>query len=256
MEGTAMVLRVEQTAPDLELLREQAWIVRSAVPRESCQRITDELLKINESEPVRYAYFETLKSGSIALCRVERFTEWSVIARPLVEVARDVLLRHTSPVSLMKEKINISWPGGGSYHCHQDAQAYPFPWGTIFTVGVALTRSTVSNGCLWVSTGIDRLLPDDDTGFVTPEAAADCTFTAAELETGDAVVFSGTVPHYSEANQGGSPRILALITFALAKERQAGERRRRYYQWFDQYAVSRAPGLGDPLVQVSSPGQK
>ena len=64
-----------------------------------------------------------------------------------------------------------------------------------------------------------------------PDVVAALSWTAAELAPGDALCIGGLTPHYSEANNGSSPRRVLVASYA---PRQDGYNREQYYSAREQ----------------------
>jgi ectoine hydroxylase-related dioxygenase (phytanoyl-CoA dioxygenase family) len=213
-----------------------AHVIRAAVPAAVC---ADFRRHVEESADVPDArgYRERTGDGSVRLCRVERFTEVYPSAGDLLDAAHLIAAAAFGAAAvLMKDKLNIKYPGGGGYRCHQDSQAYPAWMAPVLTVGFAVSACDVTRGGLFFATGVDRLLLVDDRGCVTPAEQRLLAFDCPELAVGDAVAFSGYVPHYSGANSATVPRMLALLTFAPRPHgaRSDGELRDEYYRWREE----------------------
>lgn len=213
------------------VLNGEIQILRAAVSTAACEHLASEVLTVQKDDLDDRAFWEVV-DGMPRIYRVEQFTEVFSEARGLLTVAtalaRDVF---GGSVVLMKDKLNVKWPQGGGYRCHQDSRAYP-PWmGMVLTVGIALTPADEQRGGLWLADGVDRLLDSDERGCVTTAEQSGLDFTCPALTPGDAVVFSGYAPHYSGANDSDEPRSIALITFVDGDAHAGTDVRDSYYRW-------------------------
>jgi 2-aminoethylphosphonate dioxygenase len=171
-------------------------------------------------------YAERAQAGDV-ICRTENVSAChrgvaALVDGALARVAADRLGR---PVEAFKDKLNYKHAGGAGFGAHQDVRAYPGAQ-TIVSVLVAVDACTVQSGCLWMASGVDRLLPTDHRGVVTPAACAALVWGAVELAPGDAVCIDGLVPHRSDANRTDGPRRVLVASYAPAAE---GYGRERYY---------------------------
>lgn len=185
-----------------------------------CEALLGLALNLDSSSvaesPPDSVYFEATPSGA-RVCRIERFSE--ILPAPLA--AHMVALCKATveeagfhEIALLKEKINLKWPGGRGYLAHQDAVAY-FEWGQIITVAVALTHNSLEGGCLWLADDPHGTLRTSPRGTIYPGIAEALTFHPCILQAGEGVLLSGTRPHLSGINEGTSLRALALVTFVL-----------------------------------------
>jgi ectoine hydroxylase-related dioxygenase (phytanoyl-CoA dioxygenase family) len=218
---------------------------------ESAQAFRDQALNAGEGELGDRGHWERTADGSVRLCRIERFTEVLPGGSAILTVAAAAARARTSKdLVLMKDKLNIKWPGGGGYRCHQDRRAYPPEMYDVLTVGIALTPSDPANGGLYLADGVAGLLPADERGCVAADAMDRLSFDCPELRPGDAVIFDGDVPHYSGPNSSDGPRMLALLTFLphSAADYPGGDPREHYYNW--RRAILEA-GSGPALSTIS-----
>jgi ectoine hydroxylase-related dioxygenase (phytanoyl-CoA dioxygenase family) len=216
---------------DHPVLNAGIQVLRTAVPADICELLASEVLTLQKDSIDDRAYWEVV-DGTPRIYRVERFTEVFSKADRLLTVATSLASdAFGGSVVLMKDKLNVKWPKGGGYRCHQDSRAYPPTMGTVLTVGIALTPADERRGGLWLAEGVGRLLDSDERGCVSAVAQSGLDFTCPALAPGDAVLFSGYTPHYSGENRSQEPRSLALITFVEGGARTASDIRSGYYQW-------------------------
>jgi hypothetical protein len=128
-------------------------------------------------------------------------------------------------VTAFKDKINYKQPGGAGFSPHQDVLAYPGA-DAVVSLLVAVDACTVSSGCVWLATGVDRLLPTDGRGVVTADACAALSWEPAELGPGDVLCIDGLAPHRSDANHTERPRRVLVASYASRAE---GYGREQYY---------------------------
>ena len=146
-------------------------------------------------------YAEQTASGE-AICRTENVSAChagfrSLVEGDLCELAASVV---GADVVAFKDKVNYKQPGGAGFSPHQDLAAYPGA-GDVVSFLVAIDECTKESGCLWVATGVDKLLDTDERGVVRAEVVADLDWSPIELAPGDALCIPGVLPHYSEANR-------------------------------------------------------
>jgi len=210
-------------------------VVRGAIPSAAAVGICADLADLGDSRKAgESVHRERLPGGELRLCRVERFTEVLATGPAVIPPAASVVTEKLGARAvLMKDKINIKWPGGGEYHCHQDSRAYPPDMQDVCTVGIALTPSNDVNGGLRIADGVHGLLHADENGCVAASCLACLTFQALDLAPGDAVLFDGFAPHFSGANTSAGPRSVAFLTFVPATTGAADDEalRERYYGW-------------------------
>jgi ectoine hydroxylase-related dioxygenase (phytanoyl-CoA dioxygenase family) len=96
----------------------------------------------------------------------------------------------------------------------------------VLSILVAIDDCSVESGCLWLANGVREVLPVDDRGVVSADAAQYLEWFSAELVAGDAVCIDGLAPHYSEANRGDAPRRVLVASYAPTSE---GYTRAHYY---------------------------
>lgn len=217
--------------PDHPVLNAGIQVLRTAAPADICELLAAEVLTLRKDSIDHRAYWEVI-DGTQRIYRVERFTEVFPEAGRLLTIATSLASdAFGGSVVLMKDKLNVKWPKGGGYRCHQDSRAYPPTMGTVVTVGIALTPADERRGGLWLAEGVDQLLDSDERGCVSAAAQSGLDFACPALAPGDAVVFSGYTPHYSGENSSNEPRSIALITFVEGDARAADDIRSGYYHW-------------------------
>lgn len=216
---------------DQPVLNAGIQLLPAAAPADICELVASEVLTLRKDSIDDRAYWEVI-DGTPRIYRVERFTEVFPKADRLLTIATSLASgAFGGSVVLMKDKLNVKWPQGGGYRCHQDSRAYPPTMGTVVTVGIALTPADERRGGLWLAEGVDRLLDCDERGCVSAAAQSGLDFTCPAMAPGDVVLFSGYTPHYSGANSSQEPRCIALITFVEGDARTAGDIRSGYYSW-------------------------
>jgi ectoine hydroxylase-related dioxygenase (phytanoyl-CoA dioxygenase family) len=171
-------------------------------------------------------YAEQTANGP-RICRTENVSVChpgiaALVAGPLADCATHAL---GEPVTAFKDKLNYKQPGGAGFSPHQDKVAYPGVE-RVMSVLVAIDDCRVESGCLWLSSGVDEVLPVDDRGVVHPDASAGLDWFAVELTAGDAVCIDGLAPHFSETNRGNAPRRVLVASYAPTSEQYT---RAHYY---------------------------
>ena len=73
---------------------------------------------------------------------------------------------------------------------------------------------------------MEEILPTDERGVVTAEAASRLGWAPVELAPGDALCIAGHAPHYSETNKSGAKRRVLVASYAPVRENYTRE---RYY---------------------------
>jgi hypothetical protein len=129
------------------------------------------------------------------------------------------------PVTDFKDKLNYKQPGGAGFRPHQDRLAYPGVE-RVMSVLLAVDECSLDSGCLWLASGVDRVLPVDERGVVRDDIARSLDWFSAELAPGDAVCIDGVAPHYSDANRSRNARRVLVASYAPSTE---GYRRDDYY---------------------------
>ena len=162
------------------------------------------------------------------ICRTENVSAChegvaSLVAGPLHACAQAAL---GEPVVAFKDKLNYKQPGGAGFSIHQDVVAYPGVE-RVVSILVAIDACRTDSGCLWLADDVHEVLPVDDRGVVTADAAAALEWFPAELAPGDVVCIDGFAPHYSETNAGDVPRRVLIASYAPAA---AGYDREQYYR--------------------------
>lgn len=166
-------------------------------------------------------------ASNVAVCRTENVSAChagiaALVNGQLREIATNAL---GEPASAFKDKINYKQPGGAGFRPHQDRLAYPGV-SQVLSILVAIDDCTTESGCLWLSGGVDELLPTDDRGVIRADVVASLRWDPVELAPGDAVLLDGLAPHYSEANRGSRRRRVLVASYAPASE---GYSREHYY---------------------------
>jgi hypothetical protein len=191
-------------------------------------------------------YAERTPTGP-AVCRTENVSPChagiaGLVTGILADAAADAI---GEPVTAFKDKINFKRPGGAGFSPHQDQRAYPGVQ-RVLSLLVAVDPCTPSSGCVWIADGVDRLLPADERGVVTPEAAAALYWEAANLEPGDALCIDGLLPHHSGANGSTRPRRVLVASYAPTAE---GYSREDYYA--RRHALMVAAPVGDHRISAT-----
>jgi ectoine hydroxylase-related dioxygenase (phytanoyl-CoA dioxygenase family) len=163
----------------------------------------------------------------VAVCRTENVSACHPRVSKLVggllrEIATDAL---GEPASAFKDKINYKHPGGAGFRPHQDRRAYPGVE-RVLSILVAVDECTTESGCLWLTGGVDEILPTDDRGVVRDDVVSSLSWEPAELAPGDAVLLTGIAPHYSETNHSSLRRRVLVASYAPTSE---GYGREGYY---------------------------
>jgi len=171
-------------------------------------------------------YAEQTANGP-RICRTENVSAChpgiaSLVSGVLADCAAHAL---GEPVTAFKDKVNYKQPGGAGFSPHQDRVAYPGVE-RVMSILVAIDDCRVESGCLWLAGGVDEVLPVDDRGVVSSEAADVLDWFAVELAAGDAVCIDGLAPHYSETNRGDTPRRVLVASYAPTREQYT---RTHYY---------------------------
>jgi ectoine hydroxylase-related dioxygenase (phytanoyl-CoA dioxygenase family) len=154
------------------------------------------------------------------------------------------------PYLLFKDKLNFKWPGGGAFLPHQDFPAYDFFGPQIhITAMITIDPSTIENGCLQVAEDWKTAFANDleidegqlengravlpyvkggrDHGSIQKKFSERISWVPLECESGDVILISSFIPHYSEPNRSLNPRRAMLFTLNRQAE---GDHRNTYYQ--------------------------
>jgi len=171
-------------------------------------------------------YAEATPNGT-AICRTENVSACHAGVRRIVdgslcELASDRLGKAAAP---FKDKINYKRPGGAGFRPHQDQVAYPGA-SSVQSLLVAIDECTIESGCLWIASGVDRVLPTDDRGVVRADITAALEWQAVELAPGDVLCIDGLAPHWSEANTSSTARRVLIASYSPAA---SGYTRDHYY---------------------------
>jgi hypothetical protein len=184
----------------------------------------------------RFGHYAERTSTGEVVCRTENVSAChdgvaQMVRGPLAALVRSAL---GEDVVDFKDKINYKQPGGAGFRAHQDLLAYPGV-GRVLSILVAVDECSTAAGCVWLATGVDRLLPTDGRGVVAGDAAAALSWAPVELAPGDAVLLDGLAPHYSEANRSAAQRRVLVASYAPVSE---GYDRAVYY-------AARQQSMGD-----------
>jgi hypothetical protein len=171
-------------------------------------------------------YAEETTNGA-AICRTENVSTChrgvaDIVDGPLRDLATSRLGREAQA---FKDKINYKQPGGAGFRPHQDQVAYPGA-SNVMSLLVAIDACTLENGCLWVATGVDRVLDTDDRGVVRADIADELPWQSIELAAGDVVCIDGLTPHWSDANRTSTERRVLVASYSPAAN---GYTRDAYY---------------------------
>jgi ectoine hydroxylase-related dioxygenase (phytanoyl-CoA dioxygenase family) len=189
-----------------------------AAALDALRAFTDEVEAWPTGSHVWGHYAEQTANGP-RICRTENVSVChpgiaALVAGPLAECAARAL---GEPVNAFKDKLNYKQPGGAGFSPHQDKVAYPGVE-RVMSILVAIDDCRVESGCLWLTSGVNEVLPVDDRGVVHPDASSDLDWFAVELAAGDAVCIDGLAPHYSETNRGSTPRRVLVASYAPTSE--------------------------------------
>jgi len=174
-----------------------------------------------------WGHYAEQTAGGPRICRTENVSVChpgiaSLVAGPLLRLAEAYF---GAPAEAFKDKVNYKQPGGAGFSPHQDVLAYPGA-DEVVSILVAVDECTTASGCLWLADGVDRVLPTDDRGVVRADVAGGLAWAPVEMAPGDAIVFGGLVPHYSEANRSDAARRVLVVSYA---PRSGGYGRDEYY---------------------------
>lgn len=180
-------------------------------------------------------------------CRFDAFDPIIDLSPAFGRIAHDPRLREVlqeiygEPACLFKDKLIYKPPGATGYGLHQDYIAWPgFP-NSFLSVILPLDPATVNNGCTILYPGRHRegcLSEADGDYHELPLSSVDeSTAVPLELALGDVAVFSGFLPHRSEANVSDSWR--RQLYFSYNAQSDGGERRAAHYREFHQWLVKK-----------------
>ena len=135
----------------------------------------------------------------------------------------------TDSAVLFKEKINFKLPNGGGFLAHQDSVAYIGLAQHHISVMIAVDKATEENGCLYVAPGKWNVkdVPLTAQGTITPEAEEKMNFIPCRMEPAETLLFSGYLPHRSNANLSSNPRRAMFLTYNKKSE---GDHHGSYYK--------------------------
>lgn len=138
------------------------------------------------------------------------------------------------PPCLFKDKLIYKPPGARGYGIHQDWIAWPdFPR-SFLSVLIALDSATAGNGCTQVYPGVHRrgcLSPSDGSYHpLTAEQMDGVQPVPLQLQPGDAAIFTGFTPHFSEPNRSASSRRQLFLSYNAASD--GGDLREAHYAEF------------------------
>lgn len=201
-------------------------IVRSVVSADDLDRFARETADWPEGSHVWGHYAELTPRGP-TICRTENVSAChrglaEMVDGPLRNLASERLGRRASA---FKDKINYKQPGGAGFRPHQDQAAYPNA-SDVVSLLIAIDECTLANGCLWVSLGIDRLLPTDPAGVIDSTVCDQLDWHPIELGPGDGLVIAGLTPHWSDTNHSDAQRRVMVASYSPSDHRY---RRADYY---------------------------
>jgi ectoine hydroxylase-related dioxygenase (phytanoyl-CoA dioxygenase family) len=147
------------------------------------------------------------------------------------------------PVHPFKDKLIFKPPGASGYGLHQDYIAWPdFPESCTILV-IPLDPSTPHCGGLEVYPGLHRhgyLAPEDGEYHVLPEeAVAGHASQEITMQPGDALIFSGLLPHRSGVNQSNHQR--RHLYFSYNAQSDGGDLREDHYRAYRDWYAQRNP---------------
>ncbi|KAJ6070980.1 Phytanoyl-CoA dioxygenase [Penicillium canescens] len=166
---------------------------------------------------------EVNSDGKRVLCRTETFANSHAgfdgflrgqrVMSVLQQLAGEEML-------LFKEKINYKLAGSGGFDPHIDANAYTHVKNiNHLTILTAVDGMNSANGGLEVVDGSHRMdIPLGSDRCIEPTWVKMNTWTPAELESGDILIFGSYLAHRSGANTSPKDRRAIYATYNCAAE--------------------------------------
>ena len=199
---------------------------------EICESLMNQLKIYPEMVGGPMKYFEySKKDRSILLNRVEFFLEVSEDFSNLIEEKFLPLLKTFTGKDyiLFKEKINFKMAGAGGFKAHQDAPAFKkFIDEEMFTIMIPLQKTTLLNGCLYVSRKFNNLILPHIKGSIPEDYTNDMEWVPIAQEKRDILVFSSYLVHSSQENHSNFPRQCYFLTF---NPKKLGNLRKQYFDF-------------------------
>lgn len=166
-------------------------------------------------------------------CRFDGFDPITDLSPPIERMARDPRVMEIlqtilgEPACLFKDKLIYKPPGASGYGLHQDYIAWSdFPTSFVSLV-MPLDVASVESGCTVIYPGRHRegclSTADGDYHQLPMSCVDESTAVSLELEPGDIAVFSGFLPHRSDANR--SDRWRRQLYFSYNALSDGGDRR-------------------------------
>lgn len=163
-------------------------------------------------------YYESGKDHQLS--RVENFYSYTppefsdLIEKKVQPVVEEIAQKEQY---LFKDKLNWKLPGGGAFQPHQDHPAWKeFTPLTYLTAMLFIDPMTALNGCLQVSTGMDRnrveynLNPD---GSLPTSVTDGLTWKPVIGTQNDLLIFDSYIPHRSGPNNTNVARRAMFLTY-------------------------------------------
>ena len=169
---------------------------------------------------VPYKWMKYYEDKLDQLSRVEYFYKYSCLEFiNLIECRVKPFLENLygSKLNLFKDKINWKLPGGGSFKPHQDHPAWiDFKPDRYINTMFFLDEMTLENGCLEVSTDMDRSLVHyelNKDGSLMSSVTDSLSWTPIIGGKRDLLIFDSYIPHRSGVNLSNKSRRAMFLTY-------------------------------------------
>ncbi|KAJ5775003.1 uncharacterized protein N7511_000014 [Penicillium nucicola] len=168
-------------------------------------------------------YEEVNAEGKRVLCRTENFANSHPGFDSFLRGQRATSILQQlagEEMLLFKEKINYKLAGSGGFDPHIDANAYTHvKMIKHLTILAAVDAMNSVNGGLEVVDGSHRMeIPLGSDRCIEPTWVKSNTWTSAELEAGDILIFGSYLAHRSGANTSSKDRRAVYATYNCATD--------------------------------------
>lgn len=195
--------------------------IKSFIKEDEVKKFTDICLPKSSSIEKD---FGTSKNKDIVYASFKNFGTRKVIRKIFTDKKIQALFKNKGFKLPFIEhaKVLAKAEGGPDTPWHQDSDFWKDrdPKKSMFTIWIALTKVTKENGCLVVPKGnVTESLPHElvrdgkERELKNSQYFMDGPTSYCELEPGDALLFSSTLPHCALPNITKSPRIALKIVF-------------------------------------------
>ena len=229
-------------------------IIRNFFLKKRIHSIKKKILKDIKIKKNNFFYYEKVSNGTQKLRRIEKISDFCLDAKKIIyskKITKFINLITNNKNKLFKDKLNFKYPDGEGYLHHIDGHFY---WrdnknirrpgwkvysNSFINFVMALEKSNISNGCLYVSNknNIKKLgnnwkditnKLDSFTPNIKNKDLKKFSYKPTVLDVGDILLFDWHCAHKSSKNLSSKSRMIFYATYCANNKRFKNVRKKYY----------------------------